>query len=57
MKLSDYLAGFLVKQNVRHVFQIIGGASVHMVHSIADNKRLTYICVEHEQAGAMAAEA
>lgn len=56
MKLSDYLASFLVKQGVRHVFQIIGGASVHMVHSIADNKNIDYICVQHEQAGAMAAD-
>lgn len=57
MKLSDYLASFLVKQGVRHVFQIIGGASVHMVHSLADNKDIEYVCVQHEQAGAMAAEA
>ncbi len=57
MKLSDYLADFLVRQKVYHVFQVIGGASVHMVHSIAANKKLSYICVQHEQAGAMAAEA
>lgn len=57
MKLSDYLAQFLVEQKIGHVFQIIGGASVHMVHSLADNKHIKYICVEHEQAGAMAAEA
>ena len=57
MKLSDYLASFLVEQGVRHVFQIIGGASVHMVHSLADNKDIDYVCVQHEQAGAMAAEA
>ena len=57
MKLSDYLAQFLVKQRVAHVFQIIGGASVHMVHSIAKRKDIDYVCVQHEQAGAMAAEA
>lgn len=57
MKLSDYLASFLVEQGVRHVFQIIGGASVHMVHSLADNKDIEYVCVQHEQAGAMAADA
>lgn len=57
MKASDYIASFLVKNKIHHVFQIIGGASVHMVHSIAENKDLDYICVQHEQAGAMAAEA
>lgn len=56
MKLSDYLAQFLVKENIKHVFQIIGGASVHMVHSIAARGDIEYICVQHEQAGAMAAE-
>ncbi len=56
MKLSDYLAFFLVKNGIKHVFQIIGGASVHMVHSIAQTKGIDYVCVQHEQAGAMAAE-
>jgi len=57
MKLSDYLAEFLAKEGIRHVFQVIGGASVHMVHSIAERKDIVYIAVQHEQAGAMAAEA
>lgn len=56
MKLSDYLASFLFKNGVKHVFQIIGGASVHMVHSIAKTQGIDYVCVQHEQAGAMAAE-
>lgn len=57
MKLSDYLIDYIAKQNVKHIFQIIGGASVHMVHSIDANPKIDYICVQHEQAGAMAAEA
>lgn len=56
MKLSDYLAFFLAKNGIKHVFQIIGGASVHMVHSISTRSDIQYICVQHEQAGAMAAE-
>lgn len=55
-KLSDYLIDFLANQGIKHVFQIIGGASVHMVHSIDENSKLELICVQHEQAGAMAAE-
>ncbi len=57
MKLSDYVAGFLEKQGVRHVFAISGGASVHLIHSIADTPGISYICPQHEQAGAMAADA
>lgn len=57
MKLSDYLAEFLAKEGIRHVFEVIGGASVHMLHSIAERKDITYIAVQHEQGGAMAAEA
>lgn len=56
MKLSDYLIDFLSEKGIKHVFQIIGGASVHMVHSIDDNKNVDLVCVQHEQAGAMAAE-
>lgn len=57
MKLSDYLAEFLAKEGIHHVFEVIGGASVHMVHSIAERKDIAYIAVQHEQGGAMAAEA
>lgn len=57
MKLSDYVASFLAEQGVRHVFLITGGAAVHLVDSIGRNPDIDYICVQHEQAGAMAAEA
>jgi acetolactate synthase I/II/III large subunit len=57
MKLSDYLAEFLAKEGIHHIFEVIGGASVHMVHSIAERKDISYIAVQHEQGGAMAAEA
>lgn len=56
MKLSDYLAAFLKQQNIRYVFQIIGGASVHMVNSLAETKGIDYICFQHEQVAAMAAD-
>lgn len=56
MKLSDFVADFLKKQNIRHVFQIIGGASVHLVNSLAETPGIDYICVQHEQVGAMAAD-
>lgn len=57
MKLSDYVASFLVEQGVRHVFLITGGAAVHLVDSIAKNPEIDYVCCQHEQACAMAADA
>ncbi len=57
MKLSDYIADFLANQGIRHAFVISGGASVHMIDSIAKHSRIKYICTQHEQAGAMAADA
>lgn len=57
MKLTDYLAQYLVNQNVKHVFLIIGGACAHIVDSLGKTPQLKYICMQHEQAAAMAAEA
>lgn len=57
VKLSDYIADFLANQGIRHAFAITGGASVHMIDSIAKHPRIDYVCPQHEQAGAMAADA
>ena len=57
MKLSDYVASFLVEQGVKHVFAISGGASLHLIHSIVENSDIECVCPLHEQAGAMAADA
>ncbi len=57
MKLSDFVARFLARQGIRHVFAITGGASVHLIQSIADTPGIDFICPQHEQAGAMAADA
>jgi len=56
MKLSDYVAQFLQKQGICHVFAISGGASVHLIQSIADTDGIDFVCPQHEQAGAMAAD-
>lgn len=57
MKASDYIADFIAAQGVKHVFGITGGAAVHMIDSIYRHPDLTFICVNHEQAAAMAADA
>ncbi len=57
MKLSDYIIDFLVSIGVKHVFLITGGAASHLVDSFHNRKDIRYICVQHEQAAAMAADA
>lgn len=55
MKLSDYIADFLVEAGVKKVFVLSGGAAVHMIDSVSRNKNIDYICAQHEQhAGAEA---
>ena len=56
MKLSDYVVKFLADQNIRHVFVLTGSAVAHVVDSFSKVKNINYVCVLHEQAGAMAAE-
>src|SRR3954469_8417367 len=57
MKLSDVIARFLAQQGIKHAFVVSGGASLHLIHSIAETPGVTYVCPQHEQAGAMAADA
>lgn len=51
------MAQFLAQQGIRHVFAISGGASLHLIDSIARHPGIEYVCPQHEQAGAMAADA
>ena len=57
IKLSDYIAKFLLKNNIHHVFAITGGASLHLIHSVENLDGISLVCPHHEQAAAMAAEA
>jgi len=57
IKVSDYIAEFLAKKNVKHVFVVNGGCIIHTIDSISKRKDIDYIPVCHEQAGAMAADA
>jgi acetolactate synthase-1/2/3 large subunit len=56
MKLSHVVAQFLAEQGIRHVFAISGGASLHLIHSIAETEGVDFFCPQHEQAGAMGAD-
>ena len=56
MKLSDYVADFLARQGIRHVFAVTGGASIHIIHSLDKHPDIEFVAPHHEQAGAMAAD-
>lgn len=56
MKLSDYVVDFIVKQDVTHIFEMIGGAIAHLVDSTYHRKDINCVSIHHEQAGAFAAE-
>ncbi len=57
MKLSDYVADFLVRRGLRHLFLLPGGGCMHLVDSVGQRPELDYVCCLHEQACAFAAEA
>lgn len=57
MKVSDIVAKTLQEHGFCHVFAISGGASLHLIHSMAETPGLEIVCPQHEQAGAMAADA
>lgn len=56
MKASDYLAHFLAK-HTSVAYCLTGGCIVHALDSIATLGRTRLVPVQHEQAGAMAADA
>ena len=51
-KVSDIIADFLKKNNMKNIFAITGGASIHLIHSISKKKGMRCIYNHHEQAGA-----
>ncbi len=56
VKISDFIASYIFSLGVKEVFLISGGGNLHIIDSIAKNKKLKYVCTHHEQAAAMAAE-
>ena len=57
MKLSDYVIDFLTERGVDKAFVLTGGCIIHCIDSIAKSNSIDYLPVQHEQAGAMAADA
>lgn len=56
MKLSAYVIDFIGRQGVRHLFEMTGGAIVHLLDSTIGRTEIATVSVHHEQAAAFAAE-
>lgn len=56
MKLSDYIIQFLMGKGIDQCFLLPGGGAMHLVNSVGQSE-LPYICFQHEQGAAIAAEA
>ena len=57
MKVSDFIADYLVKLGITHVFTVTGGGAMHLNDSLGHHKGLKSYYQHHEQACAIAAEA
>ena len=56
IKLSDYVAEFLVKNGISHLFLISGGGMMHLLDSAAKNEELSLVYNLNEQATGICAE-
>ena len=45
IKISDYIAAFLVKKNMHNIFGVTGGGAMHLNNSFAKNKKLKFVRV------------
>ncbi|NMC31369.1 MAG: thiamine pyrophosphate-binding protein [Veillonellaceae bacterium] len=57
MKLSDYVMQYLAARGVRDVFTLPGGGCMHLTDSLGRTPELNHVCMLHEQAAAIAADA
>lgn len=57
IKVSDYIANFLIEKNIHDVFTVVGGGAMHLNDSFGHNPKIKCIYNHHEQACAIAAEA
>tara|TARA_Y100000294_G_scaffold176399_1_gene198729 strand:- start:486 stop:2276 length:1791 start_codon:yes stop_codon:yes gene_type:complete len=56
IKLSDYLAKYLLENNLKIIYSVTGAGSMHFNDSIGTKRGLTVVYTHHEQAATMAAE-
>ena len=56
MKVSDFIAEFLVKKGVKSVFELSGGMITHILDSLNQKTDINIVTMHHEQSAAFAAE-
>ena len=56
IRVADYIADFLVVNNIKHVFTVTGGGAMHLNDAFGHNPGLKCVYNHHEQACAIAAE-
>lgn len=56
IKVSDYIIKFLEELNIKHIFMLPGGMSMHINDSLGYSKKIKTVCMLHEQACTFAAE-
>lgn len=56
IRVADYIAEFLVENNIDTLFSVVGGGAMHLNDGFGHNKDLKCIYNHHEQACAIAAE-
>ena len=47
VKLSEYIADFLVRHEIKHVFTITGGGAMHLNDSLGDKRGLSCVYNHH----------
>lgn len=57
MKASDYIALYLAKRGISHVFELIGGTITYLLDSIQQQTSIRIVSMHHEQGAGFAAEA
>ena len=56
IKVSDYIANFIVEHGITTGFTVVGGGAMHLNDSFGHKEGLTMIYTHHEQAASIAAE-
>lgn len=57
VRVADYIADFVYRQGVTHVFMLSGGGSLYLDDGIACHKKLKHVCARNEATAPMMAEA
>ena len=56
IRVADYIANWLAKEDIHQVFTVTGGGAMHLNDAFGKHPKLKCIYNHHEQASAMAAE-